>query len=139
MKIGKRLVKRSARIEMVPLIDIVFLLLVFFIYAMLSMAVHRGMNVNLPQSARTVLAPESLLSVSAVKRAGKAVVYLNREEVAPDDLEHRLRQRAARSAGKPKVLLFADQAVSYQQLYQVLDRINAAGIAEISLQAVPQR
>ena len=34
----------TTRVEMLPLIDIVFLLLVFFIYAMLSMAVHRGMD-----------------------------------------------------------------------------------------------
>ena len=37
---------RRARIEMLPLIDIVFLLLVFFIYAMLSMVAHRGMKVE---------------------------------------------------------------------------------------------
>ena len=42
---------RRARIEMLPLIDIVFLLLVFFIYAMLSMAVHRSLPVSLPVSA----------------------------------------------------------------------------------------
>ena len=42
---------KKARIEMLPLIDIVFLLLVFFIYAMLSMAVHRGLPVELPLSA----------------------------------------------------------------------------------------
>ena len=41
--------RRRARIEMLPLIDIVFLLLVFFIYAMLSMAVHRGLPVALPE------------------------------------------------------------------------------------------
>ena len=42
---------KKARIEMLPLIDIVFLLLVFFIYAMLSMAVHRGIPVSLPVSS----------------------------------------------------------------------------------------
>ena len=43
--------RRKGRIEMIPLIDIVFLLLVVFIYAMLSMAVHRGLPVVLPSSA----------------------------------------------------------------------------------------
>jgi biopolymer transport protein ExbD len=42
---------RKTRIEMIPLIDIVFLLLVFFIYTMLSMAVHRGLPVILPTSS----------------------------------------------------------------------------------------
>ena len=42
---------KKPRIEMLPLIDIVFLLLVFFIYAMLSMAVHRSLPVVLPTSS----------------------------------------------------------------------------------------
>ena len=43
---------RKARIDMLPLIDIVFLLLVFFIYAMLSMAVHHALPVALPSRPR---------------------------------------------------------------------------------------
>ena len=50
MKIRRRKLK-AVRIEMLPLIDVVFLLLVFFIYAMLSMAIHRGMQLDLPQSS----------------------------------------------------------------------------------------
>ncbi|MFN2368934.1 MAG: ExbD/TolR family protein [Desulfurivibrionaceae bacterium] len=56
--------KRKARIEMLPLIDIVFLLLVFFIYAMLSMAVHRGLAVDLPVSAAAAPEKELILSVT---------------------------------------------------------------------------
>ena len=37
-----KLENKSARIELIPLIDIIFLLLVFFIYSMLSMVVYRG-------------------------------------------------------------------------------------------------
>ena len=43
MRIG--LERKSARIELIPLVDIIFLLLVFFIYSMLSMAVYRGIPV----------------------------------------------------------------------------------------------
>ena len=55
---------RSPRIEMLPLIDIVFLLLVFFIYAMLSMAVHRGMPVILPTSSTAEIDKELIISVT---------------------------------------------------------------------------
>jgi biopolymer transport protein ExbD len=48
-----RLEHKGARIELIPLIDIIFLLLVFFIYSMLSMVVYRGIPVVLP-SADTV-------------------------------------------------------------------------------------
>ncbi len=42
---------KKARIEMVPLIDVVFLLLVFFIYAMFSLSVHNGLRVSLPTAS----------------------------------------------------------------------------------------
>ena len=42
---------QKSRIEMLPLIDVVFLLLVVFIYTMLSMAVHHGLAVHLPSSS----------------------------------------------------------------------------------------
>ena len=51
MKI-RHLNTRPPRVEMLPLIDIVFLLLVVFIYTMLSMAVHKGMLCPYPQASR---------------------------------------------------------------------------------------
>ena len=55
---------KKARIEILPLIDIVFLLLVFFIYAMLSMAVHRGLPVDLPTSQTAKIDKKLILSVT---------------------------------------------------------------------------
>ena len=66
--------RRKSRIEMIPLIDIVFLLLVVFIYTMLSMAVHRGMPVALPTSAATEIEKNLVLSVS-IEQDG--TVYLD--------------------------------------------------------------
>ena len=56
--------RRKSRIEMIPLIDIVFLLLVVFIYAMLSMAVHRGLPVALPASSAAEIEKSLVLSVT---------------------------------------------------------------------------
>ena len=66
--------KSKPRIEMLPLIDIVFLLLVFFIYAMLSMAVHRGLPVLLPASASAEIDKDLVLSVT-IKKDG--AVYID--------------------------------------------------------------
>ncbi len=139
MRLKRVLRIKPARIEMLPLIDIVFLLLVFFIYAMLSMAVHRGMNVDLPVSARSVQSPESKLSVSVSVDEGQVHLFLDREQVSAQELEGRLRAWKLGRDDSAEVLLFADREVSYQQLYQVLDRISAAGVAAISLQAEPKR
>ena len=139
MKLRRRFKRKAARIEMVPLIDIVFLLLVFFIYAMLSMAVHRGMKVELPESASSVSSEEVPLSVSVQVVNGTSVIYLNQEQVSLDDLENLLKIEAADMKQEKEVLLFADKSVSYQHLYTVLDRISGAGITVISLQAEQKR
>ena len=122
--------KRKSRIEMIPLIDIVFLLLVVFIYTMLSMAVHRGMPVSLPASAATEIEKNLVLSVS-IDRDG--TVYLDREPVRLEDLTQALSSRAE-GEDNPGVLLFADREVDYQDLFRVLDRIKLAGLHQISLQ-----
>lgn len=139
MILRRRFKRKHARIEMVPLIDIVFLLLVFFIYAMLSMAVHKGMKVELPESANPKLSDEAPLSVSVQVRNGEAVIYLNQKQVALDELENALRRQPRAMGQDREVLLFADKSVSYQQLYKVLDRISVAGITAVSLQAEQTR
>jgi len=122
---------RKARMEMVPLIDTVFLILVFFVYSMLSMAVHRGLPVLLPASSTSDIEKQMVLSVT-VKSDG--TVYIDRERVSSGDLEAALKYKAG--IGKQTgVMLFADSALSYQKLFNVLDQIKKAGISHISLQA----
>ena len=134
MKINVRTGKK-VRIEMLPLIDIVFLLLVFFIYAMLSMAVHRGLPVVLPTSSSAKIDKELVLSVTV---KSDRTIYVDKERVAFDDLASVLRTKTA-SASEPGVLLFADRGLPYQRLFQVLDQIRIAGIHRISLQAEAER
>jgi biopolymer transport protein ExbD len=122
---------RKARIEMLPLIDIVFLLLVFFIYAMLSMAVHRALPVSLPESTTARIDKQSLLSVT-VKSDGS--VYLDKEQVPLQFLAEALKRKARGKEGAA-VLLFADRNLPYQSLFRVLDQIRMAGLSRISLQA----
>lgn len=123
--------RKKARIEMLPLIDIVFLLLVVFIYAMLSMAVHRGLDVVLPAAASTVIDKRSMLSITV---AEDGAIYLDKESVALAELSDALNLEVGRES-ETGVLLFADRRISYQQLFRVLDEIRGAGVTRISLQA----
>jgi len=130
MKVNLQTVKKP-RIEMLPLIDIVFLLLVFFIYAMLSMAVHRGLPVVLPTSSTAKIDKHLIVSVT-VEEDG--TIYLDKEKMSLEDLERALRQRAMQRK-ETGVLLFADRNLPYQTLFRVLDQIRIAGLNRISLQA----
>jgi len=123
--------QKKARIEMLPLIDIVFLLLVFFIYAMLSMAVHHGLPVELPLSTTAEIDKKLILSVTV--EADEAI-YVDKERVALADLTQVLQSKTD-STREPGVLVFADRALPYQMIYNVLDKIRQAGLSRISLQA----
>jgi biopolymer transport protein ExbD len=122
---------QKVRIEMLPMMDCVFLLLVFFIYAMLSMAIHRGLPVNLP-SSKTVKVDKKLVLAVTIQADG--AIFIDKEPVALDNVTAVLTAKA-RGQEQPGVLLFADRLLTYQSLFEVLDRIQKAGLNRISLQA----
>jgi len=124
---------KKPRIEMLPLIDVVFLLLIF-IYAMLSMAVHRSLPVSLPVSSTAEIHTELNLSIS-VNRSGE--IFFDNTQVSLEDLQAILQDKVQKAVdGKSvQVDLFADKALSYQKLYRVLDIVRTAGISNVSLQA----
>lgn len=146
----RRIAKR-ARVEMLPLMDVVFLLLVFFIYAMMVMAVHRGMKVSLPTSGS---AEREMASVLALTVKADGSLFLDREAVPLEGLAVVLKQRqqaladkampavAAQGGGENaaqqqevSLQVFAEDSLPYQQLYRVLDAIKEAGVRRVSLQA----
>jgi biopolymer transport protein ExbD len=122
---------KKVRIEMLPLIDIVFLLLVFFIYAMLSMAVHRGMPVDLPTSQTVQIDRKLILSVTV---KADETIYVDKKPVDLENLTTVLKSKVGK-VKDPGVLFFADRSLPYQKLFQVLDKIRLAGLNRISLQA----
>lgn len=134
MKI-RHLNTRPPRVEMLPLIDIVFLLLVVFIYTMLSMAVHQGMPVALPTSRQVQPENEAPISITVTQTGA---IFVNKKPVALEDLRSVLKHHPA-VGSQTGVLLFADRQVSYQQLFEVLDGVRQAGLHRISLQAETER
>jgi len=121
----------KVRIEMLPLIDVVFLLLVVFIYTMLSMAVHNGLPVSLPQSSTAQ--PEKELTLAITIKENHEV-FIDKTLVQLENLTDILTAKAEQGRDNG-VLVFADNTVSYQTLFAVLDKIKEAGLSEISLQA----
>jgi len=121
----------GVRVEMLPLIDIVFLLLIFFIHAMMSMTVHKGVPVSLPESDAAAVAREPHLSVTA---RVDGTLFVNRIRVEQEVLAQHLRHQAGDNKAA-SVYLFADRNLPCQKLFVVLDAIKAAGLHAVSLQA----
>ena len=122
---------KPPRVEMLPLIDIVFLLLVVFIYTMLSMAVHKGLPVNLPSGDQVKMEKDVPIAVT-VTSAGE--IFIDKMPVPMDSLTAELLRVSGEDREKG-VLLFADKALSYGTLFTVLDHLHQAGLYRISLQS----
>ena len=135
MKLRNTVIK-PARIEMLPLIDIVFLLLVFFIYAMLSMAVHRTLPVDLPSSTTVQRDTKKTIDLTIQATDGGIDIFVDKQAVELDRLTDTLiENKTSMKESDPEVQIYGDKAVSYQQLFDVLDRIKSAGLNRISLAA----
>lgn len=118
---------KKARVEMLPLIDVVFLLLVFFIYAMLSMVVHHGLKIDLPSAGSASLEKEDYIAITidADNR-----LFLNEEPVEAAGLAARV--LAMRGNGSKPVFINGDQKADLGLAIELLDDLKKAGIEEVS-------
>jgi biopolymer transport protein ExbD len=129
MKI-RREFSRRPRIEMIPLIDVVFLLLVFFIYSMLSMTVHRGLPVNLPTAATSTVDRETFITIT-LQRDGR--LFVEDREVDTRTLPSLLVKEREKDHDL-QVYLRADREVSYHKAVEVMDLVRSAGIRKLALE-----
>ena len=125
--------RKRARIEIIPMIDVVFFLLVFFMMASLSMTVYRGMPVNLPRAASGGAPPAESAAVT-VSRDGQA--YLDRQPVTRAALGDRLRGMVAANPAVA-IVVTADEAVAHGRVVDVLDEIRLAGVTRMAIAIRP--
>ncbi len=127
MKLSSGYETKKARVEMLPLIDVVFLLLVFFIYAMLSMVVHHGLKVDLPSAGSVSLEKEDYIAITI---DADNHLFLNEEPVEIDGLAARVLAMRGNKA-KP-VFINGDQKANLGLAIELLDDLKKVGIEEIS-------
>ncbi len=127
MKLSSGYETKKARVEMLPLIDVVFLLLVFFIYAMLSMVVHHGMKVDLPSAGSVSLEQEDYIAITI---DADNHLFLNDEPTEASGLAARVLALRGKEA-KP-VFINGDRKADLGLAIELLDDLKKAGIEEIS-------
>jgi biopolymer transport protein ExbD len=115
---------------MVPLIDCMFLLLVFFIYSMLSMTIHQGIQVNLPVAESGQVDRRTYIAISITRDER---FFVNKDEIPLSDLLGYLTSRNDEDPEQP-VFINADEAVRYQTIIDVLDKVRSAGFTAVSLE-----
>ncbi len=127
MKLRSGYETKKARVEMLPLIDVVFLLLVFFIYAMVSMVVHHGMKVDLPHAGTSVLDQSDYIAITI---DAENRLFLNEEPTEADGLADRV--LALRGTEDKPVFINGDRKADLGLAIELLDSLKKVGIGEVS-------
>ena len=120
---------RSPRLEMTSLMDVMFLVLVFFIYCIFDMAVHKGLKVDLPNAAGADEKGERI--VITIKQDDS--IQLNGMEMKKADVIARVKELNAVKMKLP-VLISGDRKSSLGTGIELLSDLKAAGVEKASFQ-----
>ena len=125
---GKRK-RRSARLEMTPLMDVMFLVLVFFIYCIFDMAVHKGLKVDLPNAAGAEEKGERIV----ITIRPDDTIQFNGVDTTKEGAVARVRELMAVNMNLP-VLISGDRKASLGAGIGLLGELRAAGVVKASFQ-----
>lgn len=125
----RRRVPLAPGLDLTPMVDVVFLLIIFFMVSTTFITLETGLPVDLPQAQSAQATPSDLPTVT-VTRDGR--VFLAGAEVGVDDLVALL-QEAMQSSGQTTVVLRADEAVAHGLVVEVMDLIRLAGAQRIAI------
>lgn len=134
MKLRPLKIEKKPSIMIIPMIDIIFFLLVFFMMSMLSMTARHTLDLNLPTASSAELTAVKSLPVS-ITRDG--TIYVEKEKISRENFLRRIELEKERNP-EMTVLLSADAQSEHGDFLFVLDKLNAAGIRKISIAAEPE-
>jgi len=120
-----------AQINIVPMIDVIFAILTFFIMSTLFLTRSQGLSVNLPKasSAQTQRPAQITITINP-----EGELALNRQSIELDVLEPAVRQ-LIKPEQEALVVLNADKAVNHGQVVAVMDRIRKIQGAKLAIAA----
>jgi biopolymer transport protein ExbD len=123
----------KARIEIIPMIDIIFFLLVFFMLSTLSMTINRGLPVNLPRAASSQKDLRENVNITVTKDGD---VFLNKESLALQDITTKV-QAALQKDPELLAIITADDQAFHGTIVEVMDTIRLAGVSRLAIAVQP--
>jgi len=117
------------QINIVPMIDVIFAILAFFIMSTLFLTRSEGLPVNLPRASSAVTQQPTKITVTL---DSQGQVFLNRKPVQLEVLEAQVRDLVGRNQ-QVLVIINADQKVNHGQVISVMDRVRRIEGAKLAI------
>ncbi len=125
--------KKKPRIEIIPMIDTMFFLLVFFMIATLSMTLQKGIPVNLPAAESAVRDIPDQITLTLTS---EGTLYFNKTLITLDALKVRLANLRS-SESSPSLLINADEQIPHGQVLHLMDLVRLSGITKVGIATKP--
>ncbi len=125
---------KKARIEIIPLIDIMFFLLASFMLVSMSMIKLQKIETKLPSKNSAPPDPNIKPNFVAIGIDKTGAIYFDKDQapIAADAVPGRLQPFYAKSGEDTKVFINCDQEGTYDQMVGVLDAVRQVGIKKVS-------
>ncbi|MEM7715623.1 MAG: biopolymer transporter ExbD [Cyanobacteria bacterium P01_A01_bin.68] len=119
-----------AQINIVPMIDVIFAILTFFVMSTLFLTRQEGLPVNLPQASSAKKAAQPARVTLTVDKEGE--LFLNKQPITLDQLEAGVKEKV-----KPEqplmVVLNADEGVNHGKIVAVMDKVRLVKGAKLAI------
>ena len=122
--------QKKGRVEIIPMIDIMLFLLVFFIMITLQMIPDKGLNLQLPASSQAQQLPRPHYTINIDKDGS---VDVKGHHYNLDGLQKML--AADGDPSKTQITIAADKGVPFQDFIHVMDRCQKAWVSDIGIAA----
>lgn len=123
--------KRRARIEIIPLIDIIFFLLATFVMVSLSMVKNQGIPVRLPVASSSAVQENKDYIAITITEHGE--LYFNKELTTIENIVSHL-QKIKEVQPDPKVFINGDAKTEFRNVVTVLDETRKLGITKVAIE-----
>lgn len=125
--------KKKARIEVIPLIDVIFFLLATFVLFTLSLNKIQSLPVNLPVASPTSSSSKPDEDTVTLQVSDQGTCYWNKELINISEIAPRL-QHYKTQVPNPRVLIAGDDKAKFGITVRALDEVRKAGIEQVSVE-----
>jgi biopolymer transport protein ExbD len=135
MEVASPIPKKHARIEIIPLIDIMFFLLASFMMVSLSQTTMKGMKVALPTGSSGQTQSKKDYYSFSVDRDG--YIYWDKQRINYEDVPAKLKPIYAMNP-EAKIFIRADREALHGNVTRLLDQIRSTGYTKVAFEIKSQ-
>lgn len=128
MNIRSNRVARQPRLMIIPMIDIIFFLMVFFLFSTLQMVYQKSMPVNLPVASQNQQETPKPIAITITT---DGTISIGDTVVQIEEVQSRVEQLADKS--ETPVILRADENVEHGKVIAVMDEVKKAGVTKLAI------